>query len=365
MRMILINSATEFLNTESSAFQALSKYKSFLNRFCIITQRRGIFECYEEAGVLFINIPKITSILYVFRVAKILRREQFVDASTFVNSGDPFLLAIFGIMLGKIIRRPLLIQIHTDITSKYFRADGWINPIYYLISNFTLAKAKVISCVNSNTFKFLSTKYEDKHVELYQGLNTTNICIKPNFKITNFSNTPSLDRPATYIYPARLVKMKNHLSLINAFTKFHNIYNNASLHLYGSGEERTKITDLITKLDASKYIFIKDHQNDVSQIYTNADFLITPSLYEGFGLTVVEAISYGLPVLATPFGGALSYLDDKCSIISNGFDSNDIFDILLASQQKVFEVDPKSVLAKIDANANYNKLVNIWAKVIG
>ncbi len=51
-------------------------------------------------------------------------------------------------------------------------------------------------------------------------------------------------------------------------------------------------------------------EDAVVQLYRRHDVLVAPSTYEGFGLVVVEAMSQGLPVIATPVGCAASVVHD-------------------------------------------------------
>lgn len=354
--MILVNSAVDFLDNKSSPFNALKKYNDLLDKFCIITLYNDKFATYEQDDILFINIPKATFFLYLKKIKRILTEKDFINQYTFINSGSPFLLGVFSILLKKLLNLPLLIQIHTDITSKYFKRDGLINLIQYYITWITLPQAKVISCVNQNTYISLKNKYKNKIIELYQGLNTTNISADDTLKKAN--------NKISYICPARLVKMKNHKSLIYAFNKFHLEYPHTTLSLYGNGPKKKELINLINKLKSDNYIEIMEYNNNVSEVYKRADFLITASLYEGFGLTVIESISYGIPVLSTPFGGALSYLDKNSSIIAKGFGADDIFKILKESQEKNFVFSKTEILKSVDVNANFEKLVNIWGKVL-
>ena len=45
-----------------------------------------------------------------------------------------------------------------------------------------------------------------------------------------------------------------------------------------------------------------NHVNDIEEIYNRTDILIYPSLYEGFGRPIVEAMRFGIPIIATDIG---------------------------------------------------------------
>ncbi|QWD92057.1 glycosyltransferase family 4 protein [Polynucleobacter asymbioticus] len=59
-----------------------------------------------------------------------------------------------------------------------------------------------------------------------------------------------------------------------------------------------KLTDSVKLLG-----YVSDQQ--LAALYSNARFLVMPSLYEGFGLPLVEAMQYGTPVL-TSYGGSMA-----------------------------------------------------------
>ena len=48
--------------------------------------------------------------------------------------------------------------------------------------------------------------------------------------------------------------------------------------------------------------------------------LVIPSLWEGFGLVAVEALSLGVPVVATAVGGLSDIIDDSCGCCSDSFE---------------------------------------------
>ncbi|MCG8566370.1 MAG: glycosyltransferase family 4 protein [Desulfobacterales bacterium] len=80
----------------------------------------------------------------------------------------------------------------------------------------------------------------------------------------------------------------------------------ASLTVIGTPKKDGGIENLVKKLDLGNYIHFTgriDHHQFIRE-YARASLAVVPSLYEGFGLPVGEAMACGLPVISTT-GGAL------------------------------------------------------------
>lgn len=73
--------------------------------------------------------------------------------------------------------------------------------------------------------------------------------------------------------------------------------------IYGEGGERSKLTQIIQDNHAEDYIQLKGHQN-LSEIYKDYELYLTASTSEGFGLTLMEAVGSGLPLIGldVPYG---------------------------------------------------------------
>ncbi|MEY8457645.1 accessory Sec system glycosyltransferase GtfA [Lactococcus ileimucosae] len=73
--------------------------------------------------------------------------------------------------------------------------------------------------------------------------------------------------------------------------------------IYGEGGERNKLTKLISDAHAQDYIQLKGHQN-LTEIYKDYALYLTASTSEGFGLTLLEAVGSGLPLIGldVPYG---------------------------------------------------------------
>ena len=71
----------------------------------------------------------------------------------------------------------------------------------------------------------------------------------------------------------------------------------------------------------SPYIKVHDryHYNQLERIFDNTDVLIAPSIwYETFGYTVLEALSYGVPVIISGTVGAKDVLAEDAGIVIDG-----------------------------------------------
>jgi len=71
----------------------------------------------------------------------------------------------------------------------------------------------------------------------------------------------------------------------------------------GDGKNRERIEHLIKDLDLTKRVFLLGTRKDVPNLLKTSDILIQSSIWEGFGLTVVEGMAAGLPVLCSDVPG--------------------------------------------------------------
>ena len=51
-------------------------------------------------------------------------------------------------------------------------------------------------------------------------------------------------------------------------------------------------------------------QNEIAGIYASCDVFVLPSIFEGFGLVILEALAAGLPVISTPHTGAVEAVSE-------------------------------------------------------
>ena len=124
---------------------------------------------------------------------------------------------------------------------------------------------------------------------------------------------PLLTSPSAHlnaVIVARLTdKAKGHLRLISAVARLHGEGADISLTIVGGGEDEERIKALISEKDAGSYIILTGEQSNPYPYIAGADLLVCASYYEGYNLTIAEAIILGTPVLSTDCTGPHEILD--------------------------------------------------------
>lgn len=86
---------------------------------------------------------------------------------------------------------------------------------------------------------------------------------------------------------------------------------NITLTLIGDGESRAELETLVSELGISKHVKFLGSQTQeyVLSHLAEYDLFVQPSRFEGFGLTVVEAMAAGIPVLVSENNGPIEVID--------------------------------------------------------
>ena len=96
----------------------------------------------------------------------------------------------------------------------------------------------------------------------------------------------------------RLSDQKDHETLIKAYAKAREQLTGWSLKIYGEGPLKNKLEKLCVELGMKPSEILMGARKDIHNIYPTGAVFAFPSLFEGFGLTALEAMSFGLPVIA-------------------------------------------------------------------
>lgn len=158
---------------------------------------------------------------------------------------------------------------------------------------------------------------------------------------------PGIEPGAYLLYPANFWPHKNHRVLFEAFRRFRQSTTpTSSLKLVCTGAPNARMADLRsladTQLEPGTVLFPGHVDEDAFRaLLDNCAALVYPSVYEGFGMPVLEAMSAGKPVLCSRIGS----LEEVAGAAAYYFDPTDPEDI--AQSIRSLTDDPDGALARV------------------
>jgi glycosyltransferase involved in cell wall biosynthesis len=156
------------------------------------------------------------------------------------------------------------------------------------------------------------------------------------------------------VYPAKAWKHKNHGLLIRAMAKRGDRLARARIRLFLTGgfdpPDLAALQGLVRahRVDDLVEILGFQSQSRLQALLAHADFLIFPSLYEGFGIPLLEAMRAGCPVLSST-AGALPEIAGDAAVYFDPTSEDSLIDVL--DRVLAGRVDRKELIQRGHAQA--------------
>ncbi len=260
---------------------------------------------YHEVQVF--NYPLFDYVPYTLSLASKIAQVALRENLDLIHAHYAVPHATGAYLAGKIAekqerRLPIITTLHgTDIT--LVGAD----PSYYDITRFSIEESTAVTAVSAYL----------KRQTLYRFAVEKPIEVIPNFVDTDrFSPSTTLNR-SLFAEPDEKILM--HISNFRPVKRIPDIIRvfegvsrrvPAQLVLIGNGPEKEPAIRLIEELGLSDRVRFLDRQLDVSRLLPLADLYLLLSEHESFGLTALEAMSCGVPVIGTTGSGMDEFLGD-------------------------------------------------------
>ncbi len=250
---------------------------------------------------------KLTYLPDAYEAAKrLLRRKNkhvLKEEKWLVTTQDPFETGIVGYLISRKFHLPLHLQLHTDPFSRAWQSEKFLNRIRYVIMLFLLNHASGVRVVSERVYRAV----------VASGVRKEQITRVPIFVDgEKFQKAkPSFDLHQSYpeysqiiLSIGRLQPEKNYHGLIRAFARVARTHPDALLLIVGSGPLRERLLVLARSLNIHQQLRILPWARDVVSYYKTCDCYVQPSLYEGWGLAVIEAMASNAPVVMSDVGCA-------------------------------------------------------------
>ncbi len=246
----------------------------------------------EPKNVTFIKL-KTKNKFYrlLFEIPKIIRKHK-IDYSHFQYIIPP-------IKINKYIVTTHDILFHQEEFKSYFPLKyRIINGILFRIS---AKRADILLTVSEYSKKQISKKYNIPIDKIY----VTPNAVEEGFeKTTGDIHNEILKNQKIILYVSRVEPRKNHLALIQAYLDLKLYQQNYKLVFIGAFDFPSK--ELLSYLEKNKQLLNNNviwEQNiafeEVKSYYKNCEVFVFPSLAEGFGIPVIEAMKFYKKVLVS------------------------------------------------------------------
>jgi glycosyltransferase involved in cell wall biosynthesis len=126
-------------------------------------------------------------------------------------------------------------------------------------------------------------------------------------------SSPALEVPSGHLVigtVGSLTWRKGHKYLIEAFADVSRRLANCSLVIVGEGPELDALRQLASGLGISERVIFAGFRNDIAALIREFDVYVQPSIYESFGIVLLEAMAATKAVVATNVGGVPEIVSD-------------------------------------------------------
>ena len=176
---------------------------------------------------------------------------------------------------------------------------GLVEPPYQLRRELKFALASrscdwVVGVCEGTRTNLLGAPFADcgKIIHIYNGASPANIGAAPHPK-SGF----------TLLHVGRMVPTKDHATLLRAVALTRPRIPDTQLWIVGDGPLGPSLRTLSSELGLSECVTFFGERNDVSSFLAAADLFVMPSITEGLPVSLLEAMSAGLPAVVTDVGG--------------------------------------------------------------
>lgn len=225
-------------------------------------------------------------------------------------------------LISKLKNQKKIITVH-DIRQHVFPAYNWETMLSYILLPRSLNTADKIIAVSNSTRQDLINYFkipEEKITVIHEAADS-------GFKPLNEVELIEVKRKYNLTFPfilyiGNLAKHKNIPTLIKSFYKMKRSNIGHKLVITGRKTRNSKeIFETINELNLQKEVVFTGYvpSEELPALYNAADLFVYPSLYEGFGLPPLEAMSCGCPVI-TSNTSSLPEVVGNAGILVNPYD---------------------------------------------
>lgn len=309
-------------------------------------------------SIFYLKQEKNRPIKNIINIVKFLKTNGPYDV---IHLPNMFYAGIFCLAAKIAGINKIVVHSHSASDTKIvtFKRKMYMTMMRFLINSFSTMR---LSCGEEAAKYLFGT---DKNVLILKNgvdislfsKNVNNSYLKEEFNIKNEMVIACI---------ARFVKVKNHEFFIKLgnYIKVNNL--KVKILLVGDGELRNKIEDMITANGLGNIVICTGLRKDINLLLSIIDVIVMPSLYEGFPLSVVEALASSTPcVLSNTIDHNAAIIPEMVKFVDLNDDISIWYDVIAnLAKVKINKncVSSRLVSAGFDINTTTHLIEEIYKK---
>lgn len=156
------------------------------------------------------------------------------------------------------------------------------------------------------------------------------------------------EKPVKFITIGSLIHRKRIDLLISAFSDSKLNNKGCKLLIIGDGIERKNLQQQVNSLGINNSVFFLGRKNksEIIEYLKSSDVFVLSSQCETFSVVCIEAMSLGLPIIATKCGGPESFVDEQCGILISVNDQKELTSALTYMSENSNKYDSVTISKK-------------------
>lgn len=322
-------------NPKGGIAQVLYNYKTYLFKDFnfIANSYKGPSKFHKGLFAIYGLISFLLKLLFNWNI-------RIVHIHTSANLG--FKRSAIYLYISKYFKKKVIMHIHAGIFDKYYRENKeYVHGV--------LSKCDLIVALSSNWGDFFRGEVGMNHVAVLPNP-TEHPRILPSAK----------DGKCHFLFMGNINRNKGVFDLIQAVIRIKNEIRGKSIfHICGSGAD-DELMQMINSNDLSDLITYEGFVggDDKVVMLNKCDVYILPSYIEGFPVSILEAMSYGMPVISTNVGGIPTIIEhSKDGYLFTPGDVEKLSSYILELIKNPNKTHEMGELARVAVNAYYPEVI--------
>lgn len=251
-------------------------------------------EAFKKTKVHVIPAKKWIDFKALQRIKQLITDEQFDIIHCHEMKGRLYaLLCVYK-------RKNILITTHHN-----WIKNNFVTSLFETFDAFYIRFFSRIIAVSYEVKNMLvKTMISSEKIEvIINGIDTDHFKINKDYRVKIRKELSVADNIKLVGSFGRISCEKGHIYFVKAAIEVLKKYPNTKFLILGNGPQEEEIKKYVLEQEASESIFILDFKGNIKEYYSALDIFVLPSMIEGTPMALIEAMSMGIPVVATKVGG--------------------------------------------------------------